>query len=594
MFTDPSLALPATPYPLAPLPGPGDTLAYAGAARPRPFLLATGGCSLRGTETRGVDAAEHAGRLLLAGLAVRGAACGNVLLAPAQARRELLTASGSVVETLLVSAHGVLAEWLGSGPGRGTSELVLVLPGISARAEGAFLRVDGADGVRLLQLTPAPEWRLEARGREGVLRAVAALSGPGAARLALTSGQDLARAEDALRHLTLMHPARAHAHLTELRARRLATRTGVPELDDGLAWAVARLEAALPPGGDRVHDLAAGEPFPLDPEARRGWTALGAVAAGAPVHSLPDVGSPLGVLARARLALRAGHRVRTADFSALVARTDPRPADAARRTALRAALLEGADALEPWEGRAAADELRARAGTLTAAPAPLTGGAVRLPTVGAPPRLEDAAAAALAAALELPGRGPYRAPDADPPRGVLRALSAWACLNEGQVERGFALYRTHLAEGLAHGAGLWPEGARVHDPAAAALVPLVLVHGLLGARADGHYGRLRLAPRLPGHWTRFEVGGLVVGDAMVRMVYAREAGRHRFRFVQESGAVPVMLVFEPLLSLAPTAPVRVDGEPAALDLRPGPPEVGGRVRAAVQLPLDRTRELLFG
>jgi hypothetical protein len=177
---------------------------------------------------------------------------------------------------------------------------------------------------------------------------------------------------------------------------------------------------------------------------------------------------------------------------------------------------------------------------------------------------------------------------------VARGLTAWACLNDGALERGFALFRSHLADGFAQGVGLWPDGGRVHDAAAAALVPLVLAHGLLGLRADAHYGRLRLSPRLPEHWNRLTVTGIPIGDATVRMEYERAAAGHRFRLAQESGAMPVMLVLEPLLTVGADARARVDGSPAALDVSAPRADTGGRAQVKVQLPLDRERELSLG
>src|SRR4051812_37992086 len=109
---DPTLDLP-DPVPAVPeLRGPGDTLVHAGAARPRPFLLLTRGCSARGVETRAVETVEMEGRFLLGRLGIAGASCGNVLLAPAQARRELITRVGTLLETLLVTPEGLIAQWI--------------------------------------------------------------------------------------------------------------------------------------------------------------------------------------------------------------------------------------------------------------------------------------------------------------------------------------------------------------------------------------------------------------------------------------------------------------------------------------------------
>lgn len=611
MVVDPSLALPARTVRIAPLVGPGDTLVYAGAARPRPFRIAAPGISAQGVETRALDSVECGGRVLLGGITVAGATCGNVLLSPSHARRELATPSGSVLEMLLVTRAGLVAQWT---PGRDGVELILRVPGAYAHADGPFLRVDGADGVRLFQITPAPTWRLEAlslRGAQppndpsGALAVVATLRPAVDALLAVAGGSDRAEAEDGLRRLGQSRENRAEADLVEVRSRRLSLHTGVTELDDGLPWAIARVEAGLGGEDHAVHgtgrETVEREPFPRDPATRRAWTVLGGLAAGSPRLPPIDSHTVLGALVHARLATTRGGRLRTDDLPAL-AEPDPEQ-DPVRRVAREALLLAAADALEPWEGRARAEALRERAAVVAApdsvpadtreTPAANRAGA-RLPIIGAGSPPDDPVATALAAALELPGRPTYHPPADDPPPGLLRALAAWACLTEGHVERGFALFRRHLADGFAQGAGLWPDGGRVHDSASAALVPIIVAHGLLGIRADAHYLRLRLAPRLPAHWSRLTVRGIAIGDASVRMEYEELGGEHRFRFVQESGAVPVMLVCEPLLPVALDARARVDGQPAELDLREAKGGGGGRRRVRVQLPLDRERMLAVG
>lgn len=588
---DPTLALP-DPLTTAPtLTGPNDTLASAGAARPRPFLLVTRGCSARGTETRGVEAVELGGRLLLGGMGVTGATCGNVLLAPAQARRELLARGGTLLETLLVTPDGFLAKWVRpAGSPAEEIQLVLRLPGTIWRASGPLLRADAADGVRLLQLLPAPSWSVREERAQLIVTALVAGWEADGVRLLVSADADGTGARARLRRLTNARATRAEADLVALRTRRLATRTGVPEIDDGLAWAEARLDAVEGTEGGIVHELAHGEPFPFDPDSRRGWTALGSLASGSRERPRVSAATPLGMLALARAAEWRGERIGGDVHAALASGETQIQTGPALAAAHRAALLAVADAVEPWEGKLRADGLRARADAIAASVPRGTSG-LRLPTLGPPPSpTSDPVAAVLAAALKLPGRAARIPPAEDPPPGILRALTAWACLNDGALERGFSLFRQHLADGFAEGVGQWPDGARIHDPAAAALVPLVLVQGLLGARIDAYFGRLRLAPRLPPHWSQFIVEGLAIGDATVRMTYEMADGRHHFRFAQETGGVPVMLVFEPILAVPLNAPAWVDGAPADLELRPA----GERMQASVQLPLDGEREVSVG
>lgn len=116
-----------------------------------------------------------------------------------------------------------------------------------------------------------------------------------------------------------------------------------------------------------------------------------------------------------------------------------------------------------------------------------------------------------------------------------------------------------------------------------------LLFELLGGRADGFYGRLRLAPRIPRQWHRFVVGGIRMADARLRFSYHDERGRHTFRLEPTSGRVPVNLVFEPLLPVAALGRAWVDGAPAEVDRY----RRDGRIGIRLQLPLDDTREVVL-
>jgi len=110
------------------------------------------------------------------------------------------------------------------------------------------------------------------------------------------------------------------------------------------------------------------------------------------------------------------------------------------------------------------------------------------------------------------------------------------------------------------------------------------VHGLLGAEPDAAKGRLRLRPQLPDAWDRLEVRNLRMGEASVRLRYARDGSTRRFTVEQEEGAVPIRLILEPVLPGRVVA-ARVDGEAAELDARP----FGAGVLVPVQLALDCER-----
>ena len=422
-MSDPLLPIPGRALPVTTLAGPRGNLIYAGPARTRPFLLAAPGGSAHGIESRAVDAVEHRGRLLLAGLSVSGFASENVVLAPAQGRRELVGVPGTLTETLLVSGEGLIAQWTRPAPPGGEIEIVLSVPGGNPRVDGPFLATEEAGVVRLIQVAPAPSWRVDTGKGDAMLRVSATV--PVHDRdvlLAAASGSDPDGAFQALRRLSRAAETRADSALFELRTSRLATQTDVYELDHGLAWAIARLEAA---GSQTAHAPAAGQPFPADPEARRAWTALGALVAGTPGPPDVDPRTPLGALVRARYGAWRGAPLSILELPELADPTADRAGDSALWCARRGALLAVANTIEPWESTRA-DELRARATALAdtgAAPRPPAGSSAesasgkRLPTLGAKRdsvhASEDVVAATVAAALDLPIAHPTGCPAAN-------------------------------------------------------------------------------------------------------------------------------------------------------------------------------------
>ncbi|HEY8483242.1 MAG TPA: hypothetical protein VIL13_01435 [Longimicrobiales bacterium] len=124
------------------------------------------------------------------------------------------------------------------------------------------------------------------------------------------------------------------------------------------------------------------------------------------------------------------------------------------------------------------------------------------------------------------------------------------------------------------------------DPAtAAALLAASFVHGILGVEPDAPRGRLVLRPAIPPSWSHLEVLRLQLGDAAVSLRYHRDDTVHRFHIEQESGAVPLRLIFEPALPAPALAGARVDGQEASLD----PRSVGRIVLVPVQIVLDHER-----
>ena len=201
----------------------------------------------------------------------------------------------------------------------------------------------------------------------------------------------------------------------------------------------------------------------------------------------------------------------------------------------------------------------------------------------------EVASSALLRAMLDPSPVPFRDSAHSAALGVERALRAWATWRAGDPEQGHDLLVAHATEGFRNGTGLWKErgdGAGCADHSAtAALIPAALLFGALGASADAPVGRLRLAPRVPARWNDVSISGIRVGDARVRLGYERNGREHAFRITQESGRMPLMLIFEPDVAEAALERVQVDGVPAELDCSSG----GGRSRTRVQLPLDSAR-----
>ena len=195
-------------------------------------------------------------------------------------------------------------------------------------------------------------------------------------------------------------------------------------------------------------------------------------------------------------------------------------------------------------------------------------------------------------------------PDFDPARyhgGAVWPLftgwTSWAEYAAGRSDAGFRHWRSTLDLAFERAKGAWDEVLHGTERRAAGVCPdqawstamaiTPLVYGLLGVEPDAARGRLHLRPQLPDAWDRLDVRNLRMGEASVRLRYERHGSTFRFAVEQEEGAVPLRLIFEPVLP-GPVA-VRVDGLPAELSVRP----FGGRVLAPVQLALDYERVIEF-
>lgn len=337
----------------------------------------------------------------------------------------------------------------------------------------------------------------------------------------------------------------------------LRTRTGVPGIDEGVAWLAAR--------------VASGAPGPLDSPDDLLWWGLGALAAGRSDTARRAVEAlPSGQAHRAFLAGRIA--LTTGDQRAARECVGFRPTDALGALAARTladGLRHGASEDELAALRARGDRARDRGG----------GGA--LPVVGGP-RTDDPIRALAERTLQSTARGDARE----------AALHTLLELADGSPQ-GWITWRRLLEEGLQGG----PAGRATWDPPdagaapAAALLLCGLAHGILGWDPDAPVGRVRLAPVFPGHLTHLAATGLRVGRSVLDLEYAREGHRHAFALRPREGRVPPLVALEPQVSLEGVPRFLVDGDPAELDVQ----RSSARSRFRVQIPLDAARVVeVFG
>ncbi len=202
----------------------------------------------------------------------------------------------------------------------------------------------------------------------------------------------------------------------------------------------------------------------------------------------------------------------------------------------------------------------------------------------------------------LPASDPEYRPDSYHGGAVWPLYTGWVSWAEyaaGRSESAFRHWWQNVEACFERQKGAWDEVLHGHEDRAAGVCPdqawstamavAPLVYGLLGAEPDAVKGRLRLRPQIPAAWDRLEARRLRMGDAAVSLDYRREGDRHTFRLEQEAGAVPVTVIFEPLLPARRLVAARVDGRPAELDPRP----LGERMLVPVQLVLDAERMVVL-
>lgn len=580
--------LPTDPPLVRGIPATQAGLSVAGAARNAPFFVAGDRCAATGIETRdGVRIDFDVGvRFDVAPGVGTGA---NLVTFPGLVRREFIGPRGSTSEVVLCAPSVPLAvvQWSGSGapgavdvacasaePAGDADESVQKVVdrtdfGVAIHlGDDRYAAVLATPGARVLEVDPEhASIRLELQGPESSLV------------LCAGSRSEVGRALKAAPHLS--------GHLLRSTAapdrEGLYVDSGVGEIDEGIAWARARLASVL-------------RSLPDEQPDERLQCGLAALATGdeetarAALQRL-DTGDPRHGAFAGRLALALG--------------------DAGPATSVSEAMLAGTlswDRNDLWYGPA----LDALAGGLhNSAPDLIPGlhelrlassaapeGGRRLPVVGGAPKPLSGAERLMRL---VDGLGHADGLDhvdgaadgvADP--GTMPSarvmLDNITPLFRSDPDGAWQAWRGTVTAGLAGG----PKGLATWDdptsPGLTGALLLAFVHGCLGIGQDAPSGRIRIAPRFPAHLTRLSTGGIRVGGARLRMNYERQADLARYEFVPEFAGVPALLVFEPAVA-RPVSAVHIDGAPAELDLRPE----RHRTVVPVQIPLDgqRTVEILL-
>lgn len=593
VIVDELLPLPSPPRQLDAIPASEGALQRPGVANTMPMVCAGRRCLVRASALHGVLVADADGAPLVGRVQLETAIAANGITTPRSLTRELVGAAGSTRETLLVPERlpGFVLQWQGWAPDEGWRLGVELFADARTRVriDGPMLRIaDEAGAGLVLYLATAAKGAGEAAGQADVWRVVDGPGGVGQVAAQVHCSGDVPTTllvhaipeGDRMPSLSALGAVGAHRVRDDLEpdeAAGLQIESGIADLDRGVAWARAALRALVEEtsAGAEVRVLA---PHVEGDESAR--LAMGALAAGewevaqAALQSaaLQSAGS---MTSREALAL-AEWVAWTAQPQLLIQHTDAIARSAEVPGAFSASDLQRLiDAAEA----AGADDLVARLRTV---PAPASSGspatpssqntplpsqttARRLPTISSP--TTTSSSTTNDTPVHVPG---LASPD---------ATSDWVAL------------RTTLSALVRQGGS--PEGFE----AAESLETLVV--RVLGVEPDAAYGRLRLAPQLPAHLTRFGFRGLRVGDATVGAEMSRQTGLSadqktvagverevvEWRLRQTAGGAPITWIFEPTLPLQSVEHVSVDGQPAELDVSPAP----GGIRVKVQVPAERER-----
>ena len=555
----------------ASIPALGPSLAGLEIAAPvtaGPFLVDGARAFVVGALRGGVLAVSIDGTPTLADLHVGLGSAAGVVLYPGVVRREFAGPGGACVETIVVAPTlpFVVLQW-GFAGGALPAEIHFDLPQTGRdtaleRTQSGLSWVSGDGRMSAVGATPAPKSIDVSEGDRVRVVIRPPDEGPFSLVVAAGSAATVNAAFAASAHLPA-HGRRAAEGPCE-GGLRLAT--GLRDVDDGVAWARARLRAIIDRmavGGDLCHSR--------DAEVGRGQSYLlaGLAAVGSgdrdgaqrALSADRSEGTAAGALIAARYAMAFGDASPALKYArAWLATGAPAGGSSALGSTLEAMVPQAlADALRHSAPAATIEELRK----------------LRRPTGRKLPVIGNPGGAP-------PGMGIPEGDVGDNAGNIFRTDpdAAW-------IE-----WRNALSHGLAGGPagpGSWDsvdvavEGV---PGTATAGILLTLTRGLLGLDPDAPVGRIRIAPRLPSHLTRFSARGITVGDASLSLEYERSGAIYRFTLLPEIAAVPPLVVFEPAVH-GRIREVRIDGEIADLESH----SAGPMTVAPVQIPLDAPRTI---
>ncbi|MDA0327459.1 MAG: hypothetical protein O2958_00400 [Gemmatimonadetes bacterium] len=511
----------------------------------------------------------------------------NLTLFPGVARREFVGREGTWLESIVVAPAlpFVVLQWGTQGglaPRR--IEFDLLTSDRSGRPEvgDRGLVSEDATGDGVAMAVSAEGTTIEVlEGTSGILRVVVRTAGVGPVSLVVAAGTPAERRAG--------FTAAAHLQGHTIRAAEgpashgLTLATGVSEIDDGVAWARARLRHTI----DRLtwgnsDSVASSERSIVSPLVF--MTGLAAAAVG-DREGTRHAFSASGIrdsAERSLLAARLASVFGDASHALRVARDRTEVNESARPGAGPQAELQA------LAGRALADGLRYSAPEALIAGLRRERGSSRggaLPMVG---RKEASPTLAAWLASLLSGEPTSSSPSIGAAK--IQAMRGTCGRFRTDPDTAWGDWRAALSAGLSggpSGPGTWDTtDAGADSDSLTAVLLLALTQGLLGLEPDAPAGRIRIAPRLPSHINGFTVAGITLGDASIGMRYTRDGTTHQFVLTPDIAPVPPLVVFEPAV-VGRIREIRIDGEAADLHVR----RLGTSTVAPVQIPIDGVRTM---